>query len=84
MGVIIYKTGDKTMACRVGITTNLARRQSEYERDYPNLYNWTILGSGLTKEQAQEIENREKAKGYEASGSGRDADGSWSVYRFRY
>ena len=72
------------MACRVGITTNLARRRSEHERDYPNLYNWTILDSGLTREKAQEIENQEKAKGCEASGGVRDADGSWSVYRFNY
>ena len=72
------------MACRVGITTHLARRQSEYERDYPNLYNWTILGRGLTREQAQEITNREKAKGYEVSGGGRDVGDFWSVYRFSY
>ena len=72
------------MACRVGITTNLARHQSEYERDYPNLYNWTILDSGFTREKAQEIENQKNAKGCEASGGGRDADGYWSVYMFSY
>ena len=72
------------MKCRVGITTDVARRKNEHKAKYPTLKNWNILASGLTRKQAQDLEDKEAAKGCDASAGGRDAGGSWSVYKFNY
>lgn len=73
------------MSCRVGITTDVARRKREWQNKYPGMYGWAVLARGLTRTAAQERENQEaKARGCISSGGGRDAGGSWSVYFFRY
>ena len=47
------------MACRVGITTDPARRKEEWKRRYPSLRKWRILSTHSTKRAAQERERLE-------------------------
>jgi len=73
------------MACRVGITQNLERRQSEWEKKHPSLRNWKKIGTYSTKAKAQEVENQYAQKhSCEAEAGGPDNPGDWHVYRFDY
>ena len=74
------------MACIVGMTTNLIRRKSERENEYPTLRNWKEFGPYPTREQAQEKE-KQLAKQYRCHSNpgGRDNPGArWWVYKFDY
>lgn len=75
------------MACRVGMTTDLTTRRAHWQSQYPNLRNWKVLATGLSREEAQKKEDAyAKAGGCVSSGGGNDPDKpkSWSVYRFEY
>jgi hypothetical protein len=76
------------MACRIGITTNLSRRKSEWESKYPQLRNWKVIDGPVSRTKAQSIEDRRaKEGGCAASGGGSDPDDgkdSWYVYYFEY
>lgn len=75
------------MPCRVGMTTDPARRKKEWESEYPNLHDWEILYDGLSKEKAQEKETEEaSARGCVAEPGGRESEDNkkWSVYYFKY
>ncbi len=74
------------MACRVGITTDLARRKTQWEHEYPFMREWKWLGTYQSKSAAQS-EEIEVAKShgcdYGAGGRG-DEDQVWYVYHFHY
>lgn len=76
------------MTCRIGITTNLAARKKYWERKHGRLDGWTIIGTGLTKSQAQQLEiqkARDLRCRYGVGGDDPDSPGAtWSVYYFRY
>jgi hypothetical protein len=74
------------MGCRVGITTDPERRQSEWETVYKNLRQWQILGTYAKREDAQALETKTAEEhGCEASPGGNEPDNpnvQWSVYHF--
>ena len=74
------------MACRVGITTDPDRRKKEWQKEYPNLWDWQILGVHSTKSAAQEQETAEaKRRGCDSSpGGGGPERATWHVYYFQY
>jgi hypothetical protein len=73
------------MPCRVGITTDLNRREKEWRIQYPNLRNFRKIQTFLSKEKAQKFENDyAESHGCEASPGGNDANGLWYVYHFEY
>jgi len=74
------------MSCRIGITTDPDRRRGEWEKEYPNLRNWQILGRCKTKSAAQKAETHLAHRfGCEAApgGPGKEHD-NWCVYKFDY
>ena len=74
------------MACQVGITTDPARRKTEWQNDRPTLRNWTILATASTKSEAQRLEDAHaRARGCNsgAGGSGPER-ATWYVYYFDY
>ena len=74
------------MACRIGITTDPDGRKKDWQRDYPDLWNWKILETHDTKSAAQAAENR-LAEEYDCDaypgGDGNEYD-TWYVYYFQY
>ncbi|MEQ8336476.1 MAG: hypothetical protein RIA62_03975 [Cyclobacteriaceae bacterium] len=73
------------MPCRVGITTDPAKRKSYWESQVIGLKNWKILASYNAKSKALEHEKRYAERyGCKLSLGGVDGKGSWSVYRFEY
>lgn len=74
------------MACIVGMTTNPDRRKKERKEEYPNLYDWRIMGTYGTKSEAQREENRIARR--HGCDSGRGGAGperaTWHVYKFKY
>ena len=75
------------MACRVGITTNPARRKKEWEEEHSTLRNWRILHRDLTRKQAQQLETEEAKKfNCKSRQGGRypESGSSWFVYKFDY
>ena len=74
------------MACRIGITTNEAERRQDWEREYPTLRNWRIVGSHGSKSEAQQQENQLAAKhNCDSSPGGAGPEiGNWVVYYFEY
>ena len=77
------------MACRVGMTTNLADRERYWRSVHRNLTGWQVLsGPHYSREDAQAEEDR-LAKQYGCIASGGGADPSdpyakWYVYGFDY
>ena len=75
------------MPCRIGITTDPARREREWRRRYPGL-RWRKLRSGLTRAQAQQQENQLAVQaGCQAHAGGSKAENPntlYTVYRFDY
>ena len=74
------------MRNRVGITTNPYQRQLFWQRVYPHVnITVSIVASGLTYEEAQEIENMYVANGYIGNPGGERVDGPvYYVYTFAY
>ena len=74
------------MACRIGITTDEARRRGEWEAKYPSLRNWRALHHCTTKTEAQRLETSlARDQGCESSPGGDGPEnGNWVVYRFDY
>ena len=76
------------MACRVGITTDVETRKSDWEGEYPTMTNWKILAQGLSRDEAQKMEDSFAfAHSCEASPGGNEPDdpnATWSVYRFEF
>ena len=74
------------MACRVGITTDPARRKQEWESKYSTLRNWRIVSEHGSKSEAQEVENRiEDACGCDAHHGGDGPENAyWYVYVFEH
>ncbi len=73
------------MPCRVGITTNLARRKSEWESQVIGLKDWSTKGP-YNREEAQKLEDQIAARyGCNAHHGGADASSNrWYVYWFNY
>lgn len=72
------------MGCRVGITTRLADRKKEWEREYPRMRNWQQYGPFKNRKEAQEWEDRQTC---DKSGGGADPDtpgAKWYGYRFEF
>jgi hypothetical protein len=76
------------MGCRTGITTRPRERKVEWEKQYPELYDWRILGEHPSREEAQEAEDATAAKhGCDSSGGGDDPGepgATWYHYHFYY
>ena len=76
------------MACRVGITTDLARRRREHESDFKNVRNWESSGPYANRETAQAKEDQlKRERGCEGHGGGDDPDdpnAKWSAYYFQH
>ena len=76
------------MGCRVGITTNLDAREQYWRSQYPNLQNWQVMFSDLTKKEAQNMENALAiAHTCDSNPGGDDPDDpntKWHVYKFEY
>ena len=72
------------MACRVGITTDPDRRRREWELEYPNLRDWQVIGTHLSKTAAQAQETVEAARRGCAASAGGDGPevATWYVYYF--
>ena len=75
----------QTIGKRAGITSNPDRRQKEWLKRYPTMYNWTLIKCGLTYDQAQKIEDNFRAKGYDAKAGGMRKSGkNYCAYTFYY
>ena len=74
------------MKKRVGITHDPEERKKYWKREYPSLWNWEIVSSGLTYEEAQRIEKDYiDNKGYEGGLGGERKSGRiYSVYTFNH
>ena len=74
------------MACRVGITTDPDERRQHWESIYPDLRNWTIVGTFGTKSAAQDLETRHaRQHGCDSHPGGAGPEhGNWSVYHFEF
>ena len=74
------------MACKVGMTTDLAARKSYWMGQHPTLHNWIILGTYSSKSAAQAAEIREAARfGCQAYQGGDGPEyATWYVYGFNY
>ena len=73
------------MACRVGITTDLADRERYWRSQYPTLRNWTHISTHATQAAAQAREDEEaKRRGCESSAGGPNIPGPWYVYYFEH
>ena len=74
------------MACRIGITTDLAEREAYWRRQHPGLRNWTVYRRNLTQSDAQAEENRLRQQwGCDGAPGGPSRLGPvWSVYGFDY
>lgn len=75
------------MPCRIGITTNPARRRAEWESEYPSLYGWEQRGPYSERSDAQRAETSLALEhDCEAAPGGADPDSgrSWYVYKFNY
>lgn len=74
------------MSCRVGITTNPYRRKQEWENKCSCFKNWEILASGLSRKQAQEMEDKYSDM-CDTHPGGREPENysnNWSVYKFNH
>ncbi len=74
------------MACRVGMTTDPKGRKEYWEKQYPNLKNWVILGYYKSKVVAQAAENvlAQQYECFPGAGSERNENNNWCVYKFDY
>ncbi len=84
------KITDKSISCRIGITTNLGRRKKEWIRRYKKegkiIKSWKVLSVHESKSSAQAVETREaKLQNCEAHPGGRDSEKEiWYVYKIEY
>ena len=85
-GKITERRSGDFMACRVGMTTDPDRREKDWQRKYPGLRNWTILGQYSSKSAAQKRESLEARRlGCASSPGGGGAEAAtWYVYYFQY
>lgn len=73
------------MACRVGITTDRAKREAYWRGQHPSLCNWKIENEYETKTEAQAEENRiAKERGCKSAPGGGPEIATWYVYSFEY
>ena len=74
------------MACRIGMTQDLARRKGEWKEKHPGLYDWTHESTHYSKSAAQAEETRlASARGCESGHGGSGPEqGTWYVYSFKY
>ena len=74
------------MACRVGITTNLAQRKRYWRRQHPFLQNWQSEGPYSSKSAAQAREDELAFElDCEAHPGGAGPEyANWYVYYFEY
>ena len=68
------------------MTTDPDRREKDWQRKYPGLRNWTILGQYSSKSAAQKRESLEARRLGCASSPGGDGPeaATWHVYYFQY
>ena len=74
------------MACRIGITTDVAERRAHWLRQHPRMTNWQVLEVHNTRTAAQAAETR-LASRYNCqahAGGGGAERAQWSVYYFQY
>jgi len=76
------------VACRIGITTNLAKRKTYWSNVHSTFSDWKVLGGPMSRQKAQNMETQ-LAKQYrcEAHPGGDEPDNpstSWYVYYFTY
>ncbi len=67
-----------------GITTDLAGRKAEHQRNHPNLRNWKVANGGQAfsnRAAAQAWEDQQYGEHYPGGGP---ATGSWYGYSFDY
>ena len=70
---------------RVGITSDPMARKKYWESQHPRLRNWRIVATNLTYHQAQDLEDKYVARGYQGSHGGDKKSGyAYSVYIFEY
>ena len=55
------------MARCVGITADVTTDKWNLDRGYPTMFNWQIVSSDLTYDEAQKIKLEYKAKGYKTT-----------------
>ena len=73
------------MARCVGITADVTTDKWDLERGYPTMFNWQIVSSDLTYDEAQKIKLEYKAKGYETTQDGEVVkEPVYSVFTFEY
>ena len=81
------------MPCRVGITTNPQQRRVQWEGRVVGLKNWRTHGSHLSKEDAQDEEDRlvydcnsngSRGTCHGRAGGGDPKGQGWTVYSFDY
>lgn len=76
------------MACRIGITTDLAARKAYWQSQHPTMKDWQILAGPTTRAVAQATETQLAAQnGCKASPGGNEPDNGssqWYVYGFNY
>ena len=84
------KDKNKTISCRIGMTTDLNRRKKEWEREYRkqgrNIISWNIITTYKSKSVAQEFETKEaKKQNCEANPGGKGPEKAiWYVYKLEY
>ena len=85
-----FQTKDKNISCRIGITTDLAKRKQYWKREYLKeekvIKNWTVLSVHQSKSVAQKVETREAKKQNCVAypGGKKSSKTTWYVYKFEY
>ncbi len=69
----------------IGITTDLARRRTEWEDEFPDLFGWSVIAGPYNTQEEAQVAEEELASllGCEAH-FGEEGEGEWYVYRFFY
>lgn len=74
------------MACRIGITTDLASRKAHWESVHPTLRDWQIMAGPTNRANAQALETQlAREHNCEAHPGGDEPDNAlaqWYVYGF--
>lgn len=77
------------MPCRIGMTTNLEQRKAQWLVEYPDLYNWEVIGGPFVSKDTAQIVETQLANTYGCvSHPGGDEpdlpESMWHIYRFYY
>ena len=72
------------MPCRVGITTRPEKRKTEWEQIEPSMRNWRLFGPFLSRQNAQQWENKQPGEKHGGGHQPDTPDIKWYGYRFDY